>query len=98
MSAKEELEGEISAREADIRERIMMRKEIKTLFASTNIMVRFMNFLGPGITLFMALFVPDIVSMYFASPMGLMIFIGLLGMMMIGILVNHKLTRKFQQK
>lgn len=82
----------------DIRERIMMRKEIKTLFASTNIMIKFMNFLGPGITFFIALFVPDIISVYFKSTAGTVIFVFLVALMLIGILVNYRMTHKFKQK
>ena len=81
----------------DIRERIMMRKEIKTLFATTNITVKFMNFLCPIMILFVCLFMPEMVSTYFSSPSMLMVFICILIVPFVGMFVTRKMLSKFKQ-
>lgn len=82
----------------DIRTRIMMRKKVKTIFATTNITVRFMNFLCPVIILFACLFMPDLTSAYFESADMFMIFIIIISIPFIGMLVSKKMLSQYKQK
>lgn len=70
-----------------IQQRIMMRKEIKTLFTETSVMVTFMDF-APFIVLIIMYFgAPDFVAPYFESTGMMLILIGMLAFSVAGSFV-----------
>lgn len=74
----------------NIRNRIMMRKEIKSLFAEMNVLVTFMDF-APFIVLFVLYIgAPQLVSPYFESPLMLAILIGILLFSLLGSVFIRK--------
>lgn len=84
----------IEAVSKNISERIMLRKEIKTMFAGSNMTVLAMDFSPYLIVLFMYVSVPGYLTPFFESSSMLLIFIALLVFMGVGsIFVHNKITR-----
>lgn len=84
----------IEAVSKNISERIMLRKEIKTMFAGSNMTVLAMDISPYLIVLFMYVSVPGYLVPFFESTSMLLIFIALMIFMGIGsIVVHNKIAR-----
>lgn len=81
----------------DIRNRIMLRREIKSIFSSTSSMVWMMDFLAPGIILWFLFANRNYVEIYFSSPVYMALFIIFLGLISIGIIINHTILKKIRK-
>lgn len=67
-----------------IQQRIAMRKEIKTLFTETSVMVTFMDFAPFVVLLIMYFGAPDFVAPYFESTSMTLVLLGLLAFTVVG--------------
>lgn len=81
----------------DIRNRIMLRREIKSIFSSTSSMVWMMDFIAPGIILWFLFANRNYVKIYFSSPVYMALFIIFLGLISIGIIINHTILKKIRK-
>ena len=81
----------------DIRNRIMLRREIKSIFSSTSSMVWMMDFIAPGIILWFLFANRNYVEIYFSSPVYMALFIIFLGLISIGIIINHTIHKKIRK-
>lgn len=81
----------------DIRNRIMLRREIKSIFSSTSSMVWMMDFIAPGIILWFLFANRNYVEIYFSSPVYMALFIIFLGLISIGIIINHTILKKIRK-
>ena len=73
----------------NIKDRIMLRKEIKTLFADTTMMVRAMDILPYLVVLVMYFFTPTLIEPFFETVPRTVIFFGLIGIMILGSFYIH---------
>ena len=71
----------------NIRSRIMMRKEIKTMFAEVNVLLVTMDVLPVIIILIVYLIIPEALNVYTSSPLLMAVFIVLIVIMYIGSFV-----------
>ena len=81
----------------DIRSRIMLRREVKSIFSPTSPMIWMMDFIAPGIILWFLFANKNYVEVYFSSPIYLAIFIFFIVMIIIGILINHGTLKKIKK-
>ncbi len=81
---------------SNIQSRIEMRKEIKSLFAETKIMVTFMDVLPFFILVFLYAFSPELIAPYFESFWMTVILIGLLLITVIGSIFIRKRIKNAQ--
>lgn len=82
---------------SDIRERIMLRREIRSIFSSTSSMVWMMDFIAPGIVLYFLFVNQDYVALYFSNPFYVALFLVFVVMIIIGIIVNHAILNKVKK-
>ena len=82
---------------ANIHDRIMLRREIKSIFSGTNTMVWMMDFICPLTMIWFALTNREYVSTYFSSPLFMLLLLVFLVMMLAGSLINHRTVRKVQK-
>lgn len=80
-----------------IRDRVMLRREIKSLFSSTNAMCWMMDIICPGVAIGFTATNKEYLELYFSSPLCSCVFIGLLAMMLIGSLINHMTIAKVKK-
>lgn len=100
------VQSEIGGRESEIiqeiadniHQRAMMRKEIRTIFATTKIMVLFTDFLAPGVIFFTIIGMPTLVSCYFESMEMMLVFIGIICLPIIGSFWNHFMMQKVKKR
>ena len=77
----------------NIQNRIMMRKEIKSLFAETNVMVTFMDFIPFVVVLILYIGAPQLINPYFESVSMVLVLIGLLSFTLLGsVFIRRKLN------
>lgn len=81
----------------NISERIMLRKEVKSMFAGTNATVVTMDIAPFVIVLFMYLCAPGYLMPFFTSTSMLLIFIALMIVMGIGSIVIHNEIKKMKK-
>lgn len=74
----------------NISNRLMLRKEIKSMFAGSNATVMAMDVIPFGVVLLIYFLAPSYLEPFFASTAMLIVFIGLLISMGIGSIVIHK--------
>lgn len=92
-----DVQNEIGGHEADvimsiaqeIHNRIILRKEIKSIFSGTSSMVLMMDFIPAGIILFLCLTDASYLRFYFSSPIYIVVFFGLIGCCVLGSFLNH---------
>lgn len=97
-----DVQNEVGGHEADvieeiaenIHQRILLRKEIKTLFSGTTSMIWIMDFVPPLIMLIYLVGNRDMSNTYFNSPLLTLVLIGLVVMMVIGSFINHRTLNK----
>lgn len=77
----------------NINERIMVRKEVKTLFADTTMLVYAMDFLPWIIMICLFFMSPQFIEPYFSSFGMTMLLIGIMIFTFIGSIVIHKLAK-----
>ena len=75
----------------------MLRREIKSLFASTSAMCWIMDFICPIVTVGFTLMNADFMSLYFSNPLYTVVFIILVAMMVIGSFINHKTIARIKK-
>lgn len=97
-----DVQNEVGGHEADVIEeiannihrRIMLRKEVKTLFSGTSSMVWIMDFLPPGVCIFYLATNREMMNTYLSSNIMIALLIALFAMMGIGSLLNHHSLKK----
>ena len=104
MAIAIDIQNEIGGREAEvvkeiatnIRDRMMLRKEVKTMFASTTAMVWIMDFICPGVVLWFSISNSDYSEVYLSGPLYMIILAAILIAMGIGSFVNHRTLSQAQ--
>jgi len=83
----------ISSVSQNISDRIMVRKEIKSLFADTSVMILVMDIMPVIILIGLYFGAPQYITPYFESPLMTMLFIGLITVTMVGSFVIRRMAR-----
>ena len=83
----------ISSVSQNISERIMVRKEIKSLFADTSVMILVMDIMPMMILIGLYFGAPQYITPYFETPLMTILFIGLIAVTMIGSLIIRRMAR-----
>lgn len=78
----------------DIHDRIMLRREIKSLFSGTSSMVYMMDFIPIGIIVFLCLTDASYISFYFSNTVYSAILIIIVVMCLVGSYINHSKLKK----
>lgn len=81
----------------NIGDRMMLRKEISSMFAGTSVTVTVLDILPFGVVAFLFLGASDFMSMYLESMSMFMVLIGLLVFMGIGSIVTHNMISKMKR-
>lgn len=97
-----DIQNEIGGQEAEvvkeiagnIHDRMILRKEVKTIFSGTSSMLHIMNFLAPASMLIFAVTSPSYLQSYFESPGKIAIFIILIIFPFLGIFVTRSMLKK----
>lgn len=100
------IQAEVGGRESEIiqeianniHQRTMMRQEIRTIFATTKIMVTVTDFLAPTIIFFTIIGMPSYVECYFESSRMMMFFVGIVCIPLLGSFLNHKMMNKIKRE
>lgn len=100
------MQAKVGGREAEVVEtiaknisdRLMLRKEVNSLFAGSNGTILFLDILPFGIIAFMMLFARAFMAPYFTSTSMLLILIAFLFFMGIGSIVIHKIVRDMRRE
>ena len=82
----------------NISERIMLRKEVNSMFAGSSMTLYVLDFVPFGIVGFLVLTSNQFLSMYWESFSMFMVFIGLIGMMGIGSIITHGMVNKMKKE
>lgn len=96
-----EIQDEVGGREAeaimsiadDIHDRLMLRKEIRSMFAGTSYMVWLMDFLPLLIIIFLC-FTNNSYRSYYLNGYGILVLIGIVLACLIGSFINHRKISK----
>lgn len=96
-----DIQNEIGGREAeviqtiakDIHDRILLRKEVRSIFAGTSYIVWVMDFLPFGLMAFLC-FTNDTFRQYYFHGYGILLLAGIVAICLIGSLFNHRKIRK----
>ena len=83
----------ISSISQNISERIMVRKEIKSLFADTSVMILVMDIMPVIIIIGLYFGVPQYIMPYFETPLMTMLFVGLIAVTVVGSIVIRRMAR-----
>lgn len=98
ISLQHELGGSqakvIEAIARNISSRILLRREIKSLFADTSITIVMMDVVPLCIIVALVLGSPQYLAPFFASPVMTMLFIGIVAFMLVGSVVIRKVVKK----
>lgn len=78
----------------DIHDRLVTRKEIKSMFSGTSSMVLIMDFLPFFVMFFLANSDSSFRDFYFSSLPNVFIFVGIMAVCIIGSVLNHRTLRK----
>ena len=81
----------------NIEERIMMRREIKSIFAATSAMVWMFDFIAPGTILYFCITSPSYIDTYFQDSIHILMFVIILCMPFVGSITNHKTLKRVQK-
>ena len=78
----------------NIQDRIMLRKEIQSVFAEMDVVIRIMD-IAPLIGLFiMCAILPEFTRMYFESTQGFLLLAGIIAFSFVGSIIIHRQTAK----
>jgi tight adherence protein B len=83
----------ISSVSQSISERIMIRKEIKSLFADTAVMILVMDIMPIIILAGLYFGTPQYITPYFESPLMTMLFVGLITVTVVGSIIIRRMAR-----
>lgn len=81
----------------NIGDRMMLRKEINSMFAGTNVTVTILDILPFGVIAFLFIGAQEFMSVYFTSTLLMLLLIALLGVMCIGSFIIHKMISKMKR-
>lgn len=81
----------------NIGDRIMMRREVKSIFAATSAMVWMFDFIAPGTILYFCITSPSYIDVYFQDTLHIILFVAILCMPLIGSVINHQSLRRVQK-
>lgn len=87
----------ISSISQNITDRIMARKEIKALFADTNVMIWVMDIMPPLIAVGLYFAAPQYILPYFSSPLMTLLFIGLFAVTVIGSVIIRRMAKSAKE-
>ena len=81
----------------DIHDRIMLRREVKSLFSGTMSMVYIMDFLPIGIVIFLCISDRNYISFYFSNLIHMIILIIIVSCCIVGSVINHAKLSKIMK-
>lgn len=81
----------------NINDRIMLRKEIKSLFADTDVMIFVMDVIPVTIIIGLYFYAPQYIVPYFENAMMTLLFFGLLAVMAVGTFVIRRMARSAKE-
>lgn len=81
----------------NINDRIMMRKEIKSLFADTDVMIFVMDIIPIAIIIGLYFYAPQYITPYFEDSLMTLLFFGLLAVMLVGTFVIRRMARSAKE-
>lgn len=81
----------------NIQQRIMIKKEIKTLFTTSTMLIYIMDVFPIIVFAFLFLFVGGYKDIYLSSPMMILILIGIVALLLIGSVISHRILKKAQK-
>ena len=87
----------ISSVSQNISDRIMVRKEIKSLFADTSVMILVMDIMPVIILIGLYFGAPQYITPYFATPLMTMLFIGMIAVTLVGSIVIRRMARSAKE-
>lgn len=87
----------ISSVSQNISERIMVRKEIKSLFADTSVMILVMDIMPVIVLIGLYFGAPQYITPYFESPLMTMLFVGLIAVTMVGSVIIRRMARSAKE-
>lgn len=98
------VQNEIGGHEADvvrqiadnIHTRINIRKEIKSSASGTSTMVTMLDIMPFAVLIFLFGTNSSYIQVYFSSPVGLIILTAIIGLFIMGIIVNHRMLDKMK--
>ena len=88
----------IEAIAKNISDRMMLRKEIRTMFSGSNMTMSILDILPFGIVAFLVTTASDFVGVYFESLEMFIVFIALIGFMLVGSVVTRSMVRKMKKE
>lgn len=97
-----DVQSEVGGHEAEvieeiaknIRDRIMLRREIKSIFSSTSSMIWIMDFIPPIVIIWFGASNKEYINVYFSDPMYSIVFFIIVIMLVIGSFINHRTIKK----
>lgn len=100
-----DVQSEVGGREADvimniseqIHERMIFRKEIKSMFSGTSSMVTIMDFIPLGIILYLCFMDSSYLNYYFSNIKNVILLLCLIGCCLIGSFINHHKLQKIMK-
>lgn len=87
----------VSSIAQNINDRIMLRKEIKSLFADTDVMIFVMDIMPVAMIAGLYFYAPQYIMPYFESSLMTLVFFGLLAVMMAGTFVIRRMARSAKE-
>lgn len=81
----------------NINDRIMLRKEIKSLFADTDVMIFVMDIIPIAIIIGLYFYAPQYIVPYFENSLMTLLFFGLLTVMAVGTFVIRRMARSAKE-
>lgn len=97
-----DVQSEVGGHEAEvveeiaknIRDRIMLRREIKSIFSSTSSMIWIMDFIPPIVIIWFGATNEEYINVYFSDPLYSILLVIMIIMMAIGSIINHRTIKK----
>lgn len=87
----------VSSIAQNINDRIMIRKEIKSLFADTDVMIFVMDIMPVAMIAGLYFYAPQYIMPYFESSLMTLVFFGLLSVMMAGAFVIRRMAHSAKE-
>lgn len=82
----------------NISDRMMLRKEINSLFSGSKMTILVLDILPFAVVAFLVFGMSDFMQLYFSSVTMLILFIGLLAIMGVGSIVTHAMVNKMRRE
>lgn len=87
----------VSSISQNINDRIMLRKEIKSLFADTSVMIFVMDIIPIAIVIGLYFYAPQYIMPYFENTLMTFLFVGLLAAMALGTIVIRRMAKSAKE-